>query len=52
MCGFRKYLIQAGIFFFLYALVDLLICKNFDFGNLFLATILYAVLTWVLDKLF
>ena len=52
MCGPRKYLIMAAIFFSIYALVDLIIFKNFDLGNWLLATFLYVGFSLLVDKLF
>lgn len=51
MWGPRKYLILAAVFFAIYALVDLLLFKNCDFGNWLLATILYVCFSFLADKL-
>ncbi len=52
MCGPKKYLTQGIIFFTIYVLVDLLIFKHFDLGNVLLATFLYVGFTLLVDKLF
>lgn len=51
MCGPRKYLILALVFFAIYALVDLLFFKNLNLGKWLLATVLYVAFSFLVDKL-
>ena len=51
MCGPKKYLILAVVFFVTYALVDLIFFKNFNLGNWLLATVLYVTFSFLVDKL-
>lgn len=52
MRGPRKCLTMAVIFFVTYALVDFVFFKNFDLGKVLLATVLYVIFSFLLDKLF